>query len=99
MPLTLAANVVPPDERNVVAELLPVKSNQPLAMADLFLTHLVKDLCGTGKVLTQVLGEVGVDALVVFFQRYGESEYFTLRKAMEIAQGSSFEKQQLAANQ
>ena len=90
-----SAHIVPPDERNVLAELLLVDVDQRAAMADLLLTHLLEDLPRGGEVLAHGLGEIRINAFVFFFQRNGQSKNFFLRQAVEVPHAGS-SRQQLA---
>jgi hypothetical protein len=72
-------------ERYVVAKLLAKELDESPPVARFLGPHAVEDCRRSRKVLTETLGEVGIDSLVFFFQRYGKSENFTLGKAIEIA--------------
>jgi hypothetical protein len=61
-------------------------------MSDFFLPHLFEDLRRAGKILTQVLGKIGIDAFILFFQRYRQSKDLLLRQAMKISHGTSEKK-------
>ena len=52
-PLHEPLDVLPPDQRDVLAELLAVQFDQAMAMVVLLLAHLVEDLDGAGVVVAQ----------------------------------------------
>ena len=53
-------------------------------MSGLFLAHAFKHRRGRGIVLPQTFGEIGVDALVFFFQRNGQSQNFAFGEFVEL---------------
>src|SRR5271166_6749826 len=81
-----SAHILTADQRDVLAELLLVQLDQPATMPDLFLAHLFKNLCGTGKVFLQVLAVVGVNAFVFFLQRNSEGKDLLFGQAIEVSQ-------------
>src|SRR5579872_3018317 len=52
-------------------------------MARFLLAHAVEESGGGGEVLAQAVGKVGVDFLILFFQRDGQREDFTLGETVE----------------
>ena len=61
-------HVLPTDERNVLAEALPVQLEQPAPVARFFAAHAVENGSRGRKVLPEAFGVVGVDALILFFE-------------------------------
>src|ERR1700676_4774216 len=82
-PLDESLDVLPPDEGNVVAEAASVRLDQAGAMLRFFPPQLVEDLRGLGIGLAQPIGEVGVDATVLLFERNSQGENVTLGKLAE----------------
>jgi hypothetical protein len=60
-----ALHVVTTDERQVLAELRPIKVKQHAAMADLFIRHPIEDLGRSSVALPQCFGEAAIDAIVL----------------------------------
>ncbi len=71
-----ALDVLAADQRQVLAELLAVEIEQPGAVGDLFLRHLVEHLGGGGELLAQALGEAAVDAAVLLLVGDGQRQNF-----------------------
>src|SRR5260370_20050453 len=80
-----APHVLAPYQRNMVAKFLLIQILQTAAMAGLLLAHLFKRLGGIRKILAEFLGEIRIDALVFFFQRYGQSQQFPFRQLIEVS--------------
>ena len=59
--------------------------DQAAPVAGFLLAHAVEHGGRTGKIVAQALGEIGVDALVFFFQRDGQGEHFPLGQAFKTA--------------
>src|SRR5207247_3181619 len=66
--------VLPPDERNVLAEFPLVDLDQSAPVSRFFRAHAVKHRRRCWKILAQTLSVIGVDALVFFFKRDCESQ-------------------------
>ena len=71
-----AFDVLAADQRQVVAEFLPVEVEQHAAVAHFLVRHLVEDLGGGGIFLAQAFGEAAIDAAVLFLVGDGEREDF-----------------------
>jgi hypothetical protein len=71
LPAHKASHVVPAKERYVVAKLLAKELDEAPPVARFLGPHAVEDLRRSRKVLTEALGEIGIDPLVFFFKRYG----------------------------
>jgi hypothetical protein len=71
----------------VLSEALAVELDQAAAVAGFLFAHRVEHGGGCGKILAQAFGVIGVDALVVFFERDGEREDFAFGQAVEFAHG------------
>ena len=78
-----AAHVLPPDERDVVAEARFVKFEQAMAVAVFFAAHGAEFDGLFGIIFLQAVGKILVDAGVLFFQRDGEREDFLFGEAVE----------------
>ena len=83
-PLHEAVNVLPADQRNVVAELRLVQFDQTAAVCGFLLAHAVEDRGRSGEILAQPLGEVGVDAFVFFLQGDRQGQDFTFCETVEV---------------
>ena len=77
------AHVLPPDVRDMVAETRFVKFKQAMAMAVFLAAHLAEFRGLFGIIFMQSVGEILVNARVLFFQRNGERENFLFGKAVE----------------
>jgi len=62
-------HVLTPNQRNLLADLLPVQVDRATAMDGFLLAHLLEDLGRAGKILAQAL-----DALVLLLQRNFQSK-------------------------
>ena len=69
----------------MVAKLLAKELDEAPPVTRFLVAHAVEDRRRSRKVLAEALGEIGIDSLVFFFKRYGQSENFTLGEAIEIA--------------
>ncbi len=61
--------------------------DQAPAVARLFLAHALEHRRRCGIVLPQALGKVGIDALIFFFQRNGQSQNFAFRQLVKLLHG------------
>ena len=71
----------------MLAETLLVHFEQPVAMAALFLGHLLEQLGGVRITLGEVFGEGHVDAAVFFLGGDRDSQHFALGEIGEILHG------------
>ena len=85
----VALDVLAADERNVVAELGDEQVDQAAAVHVLLGRHFGEHLGGRGIVLAQALGEVAVDAPVLFLVGDRQREHLALGKIVEIARHRS----------
>ncbi len=81
-------DIVAANERNVLAELLPVKLQQPMPMPVLLHAHFGKLVGNGGGVGPQSFREVGVDACVLFFERNRQCQNLALAQALESSHGN-----------
>ena len=81
----VALDVLAANERDVLAELRDEEIDEPAAVLVLFRRHFDEHLGGGGIVLAQAVGEVGVDAPVLFLVGDRQGEHFALGKIVEIA--------------
>src|SRR5437588_121507 len=68
LPLHETLHVAAANQRNVLAEFLPIKLDEPMAMAILLGPHLNELIGQLGKIGPQAIGKIGVNAGVFFFQ-------------------------------
>src|SRR5579871_6319474 len=80
-----AFHVLATNQRDVLAETLAKDLNQPRAMRRLFLLHLVEHCRRRGERLAQSIGEVAVDAAVLFLERDREREDFRFGQIAEVS--------------
>src|SRR6185312_17024432 len=73
-----APNVLPPDERQVLAKLLPVELEKHIAVMDFLLGHLVEHLGGRGEFRAQALGKSTVDAAILLLVGDGQRQHLLL---------------------
>ncbi len=73
-----AFHVLPPDQREKVAEFLPVEVEQHVVMADLLGSHFVVHRCRVRVGAAQPVRKGAVDAVVLGFVRDGERKNFLL---------------------
>ena len=71
-----ALHVLPADERDMLAEFLLIKLDQPVAMAVLFVVHGHERLGRFGIIAADALGKVGVNAAVLLLVLDREREHF-----------------------
>jgi hypothetical protein len=64
-----AAHVLPPDQWDVFAELLPEQLDQATPVARLFLSHSIEDGGRRRKRLPQALAVFGINTLIFFLER------------------------------
>ena len=82
-PLDKTLHVLPANERDVLAEALPINIDQAGAVLRFFLPHLVEDLGGVGIGFPQTIGKIRINAAVLFFQRNGERQDLARRELLE----------------
>jgi hypothetical protein len=83
-PLDEAFDVVTPDQRNMVAKPLAVRVDEAGPVFRFFRLHFFEH-ASRGRVrLTQTLGEIAVNAPVLFFERNRQREDLPLRKIFEV---------------
>ena len=80
-----AADVLAADQRDVVAEFLLGELDQAPAMARFLQPHAVENGRRRRKILPQAFGEVGVDFLILFFERDCQGENLALGQTFETA--------------
>src|ERR1700730_17536146 len=73
-PLEEALHVMPPNQRNMLAEAASVGLDQARAMLRFLRAHLVEDLRGVGIDLPQTVGEIAVNVAVLLFQENSQSQ-------------------------
>ena len=83
-----AAHILAADQRNMLAEFRPVQFEQALAMLALFLGHLGEDLGAAGILAPQALGDVGIDAVVLFLVGDRQGEDFAFGEVGKVAHGA-----------
>ncbi len=66
-----ASDVVPANQRYMVAKLLSKELDETPPVARFLGLHAVEDRCRSREVLAETLREFAIDPLVVFFKRYG----------------------------
>ena len=71
----------------MLAETLLVHFQQPVAMAALFLGHLLEQLCRIRITLGEVFGEAHVDAAVFLLRGDRDRQHFALGQIGEILHG------------
>ena len=69
----------------MLAELLLVHLLQLAAVDGLLVAHLLEGCGGLGKMRPEPVGEVGVDALVLFLQRDGQRQHFGFRELVNVS--------------
>ena len=69
------------------AETLLVHFEQPVAMAALFLGHLLEQLCRVRVALGEVFGEGHVDAAVFLFRGDRDGQHFALGEIGKVLHG------------
>jgi hypothetical protein len=69
-----ALHVLTPDERDVLAEFLPVKLDQPVPMAILLIVHRLQRLGCGGIILPNTLCQIGVDSAILLLGLDGQRE-------------------------
>src|SRR5438045_2756086 len=79
-----SGDVLPANERDVLAKTLPVELDQAGAMAGLFFDHVLEEFRGGGVLAAQPVGEVAVDASVLLFERDSQREDLALRQIFEL---------------
>ena len=84
LPLQETPDILPPNQRNVFSEFLPIQLDQPPPVPGLFYPHAVKNGRGCGEVLTQAFDEIGVHPLVFFFQRNRQRQNFLFGKSVKV---------------
>ena len=84
-----AANVLATDQRDVFAELLLVQLDQAAAVLALLRAHLAEHIGGGGIVVAQALGDVGVDAAVLFLVGDRQGEDFAFGQLGEVSHGGN----------
>ena len=82
-----ALDVLAADRRQVLAEALLVGLEQAMAVAALFLGHLLEDLRGVRITLPEVFGEGHVDAAVFLFGSDRDRQHLALAEFGEIFHG------------
>src|SRR5713226_6461229 len=82
-PLDESLDVLPPNQRNVLAEAVSVGLDEAGAMLRFLLAHVVEDLRGVGIRFAQTISEIAVDATVLFFQKHSQSQNLSLGKLSE----------------
>jgi hypothetical protein len=65
------SDVVTANERYVVTKLLPKEFDEAPPVTRLLVPHAVEDRRRSRKVLTEAVGEIGINPLVFFFKRDG----------------------------
>src|SRR5437667_6425398 len=80
-----AADVVPADHGNVIPEPLTVALEQARAVYGLLLAHAVEYRRERWKVVAEPLGVIGVHPFVLFLERNGQGQDFSLGEAVEAA--------------
>ena len=83
-----AAHVLAADQRDVLAEFPPVQFEQAVAVLALLLGHFGEHLGAAGILRPQALGDVGVDAVVLFLVGDGQGEDLAFGKLGEVAHGA-----------
>ena len=86
-----ALHILAANEGDMVAEALLEELDQPAAMAGFLLPHAFEDFGGGGIVFTKAVGEIAIDALVLFFERDGEGENLTFGEAFEATHICNFD--------
>ena len=81
--LNETAHVLPPDERDVAAELRHIKVNQHSPMVIFLCCHIGKDMCGIGMMFPQSVSEIGVDSAILFLTADCKRENFGLGEVIE----------------
>src|SRR3546814_18021024 len=76
--------MLPPDERNRLAEPATMLVDQLRPMFILLGRHRIEDLRGGGEVVAQALGVPAIDPSVVFFGRDRQRKHLLLRKVLEL---------------
>jgi hypothetical protein len=84
-----ALDVLPADQRQIVAELLAVEVVEASAVGDFLVRHLVKDCGGGREVCAQALGESAVNSAVLFLVGDGERENFLFGQVGKSFHGES----------
>ena len=74
LPVHETSDVVTADQGYVVAKLVPKEFDEAPPVVRFFASHAVEHRRRSRKVLTETLGEIGIDPLVFFFKRDGQSE-------------------------
>ena len=82
-----AADILAPDQRDVLAELVPVQLQQAAAVVAFLSGHFVEHRGAAGIVVPQALGDVGVDATVLFLVGDRQGEDLAFGQVGEIAHG------------
>ena len=72
------------NERDVLAEALPVQLDQAGAMAGLLHDHLLEKFRGGGILSAQPLGEIAINAGVLFFERNCQRQNLAPREIFEL---------------
>ena len=75
-----ALDVLAADQRQVVAEFLPVHVEQHGPVAHLLVGHFVEHLGGGGERFAQALGKAAIDAAVLVLVGDGKRKHFLLGK-------------------
>ncbi len=78
-----AFHVLAADEGDMVAELLPVKLDEPMPMAVLLGPHLLQHPCCRRIVTLETLREIVVNARVFLLQRDGQGENLLFAQAFK----------------
>ena len=82
-------DVLAADQRQIIAEFLPIEVEQHRAMVHLLLGHLVEDLGGGRILLAQTLGETAIDAAVFFLIGDRKRQNFLLGEVGKAFHGTS----------
>jgi hypothetical protein len=67
----------------VLTKLLSIPLDEPSTVARLVAAHGVKHRSPGGEILLAAFGKIGINTLVLFFQRNGQRQNLALRKITE----------------
>ena len=81
----IAADVLAPHQRNVVAEFRHEEIDQPAPVTVLLRRHLVEHFGACRIIVVQTIGEIGEDARVLLLVADGEGEDFAFGQIVELA--------------
>ena len=76
--LNETAHVLPPDERDMAAELRRVQVDQHSSMVIFLCRHIGKDICGIRMMFPQSFCEIGVDSAILFLAADRKRDNFWL---------------------